>query len=486
MESISEITISLREEQGVSVKPAQPGGAVVVRNARRLDKHRRESFLARCFRRCRQWLRTKRPLTKRQLIRQLEAALDRQCLPHITGILMLSLSRSDSIDAILEQPDAQTLQSRIVDRVQRSLRQEDRLCLISHDEIWILLEDLPSAAVASLAAHRLATELQTPVLTKGAVATVHPCIGVAVAKERGADFRSLLAAAAQARNRAHALGQPYCTATASDYGRRVSADLVHAVEYALKHNALSLVYQPKVSLRTGSAASVEALIRWPDALKPAVTTKALISIAEEFGMMHELTRYVLHTVLREHAADLGPAGITKVWINLSARMLADPDLDTFLMQAMDVWSASPDMLGLEITESMLILDIEQSVRMLNRLSSLGFSLAIDDFGTGYSSLAYLRRLPINELKIDQLFVRYLATSVPDEEIVRAIIDLAHHFKLDVVAEGVEDCATLALLEKMGCDKVQGWVFAKGMRAIEVAAWCRGTVPNRRIAAAGQR
>jgi EAL domain-containing protein (putative c-di-GMP-specific phosphodiesterase class I)/GGDEF domain-containing protein len=454
------------------MKPMEPGTIPVPRKARRMDGLSTKFSYSWALTALSRWLSADQTVSRHCFLKQLESALAAQTPPCVTGVLVMSLSRSDSVDAILERPAADALRKRMLERIRSSLRQSDQMCLVSHDEIWVLLEKLPSPAIASLAANRAASELDTPFLVEGTIATVQPCIGIAVARDAGSTAQALLKAASLARNRARALGLPYFVAAADEYKEQISADLVRAVRYALEHNALSLAYQPKVGLQARDVVSVEALIRWPSTLQPVLTPTMLIDISEKFGLMQQLTRYVLHTALREHTTHLAQAGIRKIWINLSARMLSDPGLADFLMQALDVWGKPPEVLGLEITESTLITDIEQSVTMLDKLASLGFSLAIDDFGTGYSSLAYLRRLPINELKIDKLFVRHLPTSVPDGEIVRAIIDLAHHFKLDVVAEGVEDDVTLALLEKIGCDQVQGWVFAKGMSAAKAAEWCR--------------
>lgn len=392
--------------------------------------------------------------------------------PFVNAVLVLSLSRSDSINAILEEPAALAVQSRILDRLCHNLREEDRVCLIGHDEIWILLQRLPSDAVATLAANRLAAEMETPVFVKGAVATVRSCIGVAVAHGDDLTAQDILHAASQARNRARVLHLPFSVATAEDYGLRMNADLVQAVEYALQHNVLRLAYQPKVDLGERTVTGVEALVRWPRSLQPALSPATLIQVAEEYGLIKPLTRFVLHTALREFCNQLRPVGIDRIWVNISARLLTDPELMPLLTQLVELWNVPPSVLGLEITESMLITDIEQSVAVLNRLANHGFALAVDDFGTGYSSLAYLRRLPVDELKIDKVFVRDLPESKDDVQIVRAIISLAHQFDLQVVAEGVEDDETLSLLAKMGCDQVQGYVFAKGMSAEETVAWCQ--------------
>jgi EAL domain-containing protein (putative c-di-GMP-specific phosphodiesterase class I)/GGDEF domain-containing protein len=411
-------------------------------------------------------------LSKNQFFKRLEKVLADQQPSSIVALLVISLARSDSVDAILQNATAREIGTQILARIRLCLRRQDHMAMASHDEVWILLPNIASPTLASVAANNIINELDTPFLHHGAVVTVRPCIGIAVLMEPGKTPLGALKSAAQAKNRSRVLNLPYFVATVAENPDLLSMDLIVALETALAQNSLLLVYQPKVDVRSMRVVSVEALIRLPPEMEAVMTPTMLVGIAEEFGMIQQLTSHVLHTALREHAAHLAQCGIDRVWINLSAKMLNDPNLPEFLTQALEVWNASPQVLGLEITESMLITDIDQSVTMLDHLAGLGFSLAMDDFGTGYSSLAYLRRLPINELKIDKTFVKHMASTVADRQIVQTIIDLSHKFDLQVVAEGAEDLPTLALLEQMGCDQVQGYIFAKAMSASLLADWSR--------------
>jgi diguanylate cyclase len=411
-------------------------------------------------------------LSTRQFFRRLERELAGQPQSSIVALLVISLSRSDSVDAILKSPAAREMESRILARIGLCLGPHDQLAMASHDEVWILLPELASPTIASLAANNIISELAAPLIYNGTVVTVRPCIGIAILTEPGKMPTGALKSATQAKNRARALNLPYFVATAAENPDLLSMDLIVALENALAQNLLLMVYQPKVDLQSMRVVSVEALIRLPSSMEGIMTPTTLVGIAEEFGMMQQLTRYALHTALREHAMHLAKSGIEKVWINLSAKMLGDPHLPEFLTQALEIWGTPPHCLGLEITESMLITDIDQSVAMLDHLARLGFSLAIDDFGTGYSSLTYLRRLPIDELKIDKTFVKHMVNTEADRQIVQTIIDLSHKFNLQVVAEGVEDFSTLTLLEQMGCDQVQGYIFTKAMPAPMLVDWSR--------------
>ena len=409
-------------------------------------------------------------LDPKALLARLEQDLLELRGAEVVALLVISLSRSDSIEATLGSSGSLVVQASIIERIRSTLRRQDHLALASFDEVWVILPGLASATLANLAATNIARALESPFIDDHSVVTVRPGIGIAVSSDTSRPALSLLKAAAHARLRARTLNQPYFVTNSLEEGEQLSRNLIVDLETALGGNLLSLSYQPKVDLRTRRVLSVEALIRWPSEVKPVMTPTALVGIAEEFGMMEQLTRYVLNTALSDYVNFLRHAGLERIWINLSARMLCEPHLPDLLQQALDIWSVPAHVLGLEVTESTLITDIEQSITMLHTLKRLGFEMAIDDFGTGYSSLAYLRRFPISELKVDKIFVQRMMTSESDTQIVRSVINLAHNFGLKVVAEGVEDEATLAALEAMGCDQVQGYVFSRALPARELVAW----------------
>ena len=404
------------------------------------------------------------------LLARLEQNLRELNGSEVVALLVISLSRSDSIEATLGSSGALMVQGAIVERIHSTLRRQDHLALASFDEVWVVLPGLASPTLANLAATNIARALESPFIDDHSVVTVRPGIGIAVTADASRAALSLLKSAANARLRARTLNQPYLVTNSLDDGEQLSRNLIVDLEAALGGNLLSLAYQPKVDLRTRRVLSAEALIRWPSEVKPVMTPTALVGIAEEFGMMEQLTRFVLNTALSDYVNFLRHAGLERIWINLSARMLCEPHLPDLLQQALDIWGVAPYALGLEVTEGTMITDIEQSITMLHTLKRLGFEMAIDDFGTGYSSLAYLRRFPIIELKVDKIFVQHMIGSESDTQIVRSVIDLAHNFGLKIVAEGVEDEVTLAALEAMGCDQIQGYVFSRALPARELVAW----------------
>jgi EAL domain-containing protein (putative c-di-GMP-specific phosphodiesterase class I) len=231
-------------------------------------------------------------------------------------------------------------------------------------------------------------------------------------------------------------------------------------------------YQPKVALRERKVVSVEALVRWPFDHALQVETTMLIDTAERYGLIELLTMRVLNKVLAQYVAWKNDGLDILIWVNLSARLLSHEQLPQVLARALAIWGVPASSIGLEITESALIHDIEHTTNLLFELKAMGFHLSIDDFGTGYSSLAYLRRFPIDELKIDRMFIHGMTESIQDEQIVQSIIGLAHNFGLPVVAEGVEEERTLKALEELGCDQIQGYLFARPMPGDQLIAWCR--------------
>jgi EAL domain-containing protein (putative c-di-GMP-specific phosphodiesterase class I) len=240
---------------------------------------------------------------------------------------------------------------------------------------------------------------------------------------------------------------------------------------ALERNELSLNYQPKLSLADNQIVGLEALLRWNHPELGAISPAEFIPVAEECGLILPIGRWVLQTACNGMARwrDQG-LGDIKVAVNLSVRQTKSDALLPDILASLKTLKLRPDQLSLEITESVLMENIESNISLLDQLRSHGIKLSIDDFGTGYSSLAYLKRLRIDELKIDRAFVRDIPCSGEDEAIVTAIIALAHSLGLSVVAEGVETVEQLAFLRLARCDHMQGYYFSRPMKAHRVAGF----------------
>lgn len=398
---------------------------------------------------------------------EMQTANEQQML----AVLVLSLQRSDRLQALLQPQYAQIVQAHFCQNLHPSLRAKDRFVFATENECWFILPQLSSEALAVLAAHRLLNALSIPLKIETQTIFFHPSIGIACAPMHATTAADLLRIADQAHKNAQLNNVRFELASAQRDQRNSPDDLPRAIKMVLDDNALEMRYQPKVDLRSKSIKSVEALVRWPTDHAQSVPTNLLIDTAEQYGLIEQLTIQVFNKVLQEAASWEGLGLHVVVWINVSARLLALEQLPKILERLLNVWNIPASAIGLEVTESAFIHDIEHTTALLFELKNLGFRLSIDDFGTGYSSLAYLRRFPIDELKIDRVFVQGMISSQQDKQIVQSIIGLAHNFGLSVVAEGVEQETTLNALRLMGCDEIQGFYFAQPMRAPELLNWC---------------
>ena len=254
------------------------------------------------------------------------------------------------------------------------------------------------------------------------------------------------------------------------YLRRLSiiTELKHTLKY--EHQELSLFYQPKLDLRTSTVHSVEALIRWNNAKLGFVSPEEFITIAEQAGFIEPVTHWVIHRAISD-AVKFKQAGIEIcIAINLSVRDIMNPELLTIITQLLQANQLDERCLSFEITEGDLVNDPDKAIQELQKYRDKGYAIAIDDFGTGYSSMSYLQNLPITILKIDKSFVLNLSTQVGDQNIVQSVIQLAHSFNLSIVAEGVENKETLALLKQWGCEYAQGYYMSKPTPIDQCIAW----------------
>lgn len=240
---------------------------------------------------------------------------------------------------------------------------------------------------------------------------------------------------------------------------------------ALYDNAFDLHFQPKVDLRTGRVCSAEALLRWHLPGHGAVSPERVVQLAEASGQTYDLTRWVVNRALRAMREWRDTVALP-VAVNIPAGLVNSPDLANMLSGALSIWGVEPSMLTLEVTEGAVIEDKEAGFNNLLHLRELGMGLSIDDFGTGYSSLSYFEHIPATEIKIDQSFVRRILGNSRDRALVGIIVDIAHLFDFEVVAEGVEDRQTLHYLRELGCDIVQGYLYSRPLPEPELLAWLR--------------
>jgi EAL domain-containing protein (putative c-di-GMP-specific phosphodiesterase class I) len=382
-------------------------------------------------------------------------------------LLLIRLTAHDGPRVVLPTVSARTMLAVLRSRLASVLQAQDRYSIIGSNEVLVFLNRVRSEGIARLAMARL---LQALGPTATGKVTLSPAIGGAIpspetstAEQLAAIAEAACVTAGQSEGRLHLV---VGGATVPDH-----SDLVHDLRLAIETNQLEVHYQPQLNFDQRRCLTMEALVRWPrPAGRKPVMPDVVVDIACRHGLIQALTRFVLNTALRE-ARDLARRGHELgVAVNLAPVLFGDPHFPATVAQALSVWNFPARLLTLEVTESSDLQDTEAALLVMQRLRTLGTRLSIDDFGTGFSSLARLRAMPLAELKIDRLFVANMNASQADLQIVRSVIDLAHNFELEVVAEGVEDPATARHLRGLGCDAIQGYLFARPMGIEKLRGW----------------
>ncbi|MEZ5740049.1 MAG: EAL domain-containing protein [Burkholderiaceae bacterium] len=394
-----------------------------------------------------------------------------------TAMLVVHLNRSDRLNAFGQQTDARPALIEISRRVRDMLRPDDRFALVTPDEIWILLCSVNGAPLAELAARTLRESLMRPIQVAQAngsqkLVQMRPVVGGSWAKGGHiADPMTVVHSAAEAAARARNNDEHVMLAHLDSDAAVVHRDtLERELRAALFSNELEVYFQPQIDVATGHCLSAEALVRWIRPDGKSVNPDLIASVCEERGMMAHLTQFVLNSALRNLMFWRGQGIDLGVGINLSAVTLTDASFPALVSQCLDTWGIPANRVTLELTESSIVQHELTAIEFMKQLKALGCKLAIDDFGTGYSSFSYLRKFPLDELKIDQSFVRDMATDKGDRQIVSALIDLAHTFEMIANAEGIEDPEAMAVLRDLGCDLGQGYYFAKPLPPEPFIAW----------------
>ncbi len=352
------------------------------------------------------------------------------------------------------------------------LRPEDTAARIGGDEFVVLLEDIGSASDAVRVAERIIAALQIPFDVAGHEMVVTTSIGIALASSGyGASdlLRDADVAMYRAKDEGKARYQVFTPSMNAHAMRRL--ELENQLRRAVESGELRVYYQPKVEMSDSRVVGMEALVRWEHPERGIVSPAEFISLAEETALILPLGRWVLEEACRQGREwqELYDYPLT-MSVNLSAKQFQQPNLVGEISDVLRVTGLKPCYLVLEITESVLIEHAQANIATLQRLRDLGVQLAIDDFGTGYSSLDYLKRFPMDILKIDRSFVSELEQSPVDTAIVQAVIDLARALCLEPVAEGVETAEQARQLRDMGCRICQGYFFAKPLPSTEAAAF----------------
>jgi diguanylate cyclase (GGDEF)-like protein/PAS domain S-box-containing protein len=386
------------------------------------------------------------------------------------AVLLMDVDRFKEVNDSLGHDAGDRVLTELAARLRGCVRETDRVGRLGGDEFAIVVSRCKKSQCARLA-QRIAAEFDRPVEIEGKVLYVSVSIGIAEAPLHGADFATLMKKADIAMYRAKRERLGHAFYDHEDDGNHLEQLALGAeLRSAIDHDALSVAYQPVVDLRTGVTVAVEALARWRNERLGEVSPGEFIPLAERVGLIKPLTERVLDLAMRDCARWTAEGFDLSVSVNLAPEVLAEHDLVKWVEAVLARHGVAPTRLTFEVVESGFANDVPRMVDNMRRLRRLGAKLSIDDFGTGYSSLARLRDLPLDEIKIDKSFVLDLVDDPRLQGLVRAVCQLASSLSLSVVAEGVENEETAAVLRNIGCELAQGFHLCRPMSAAAAMSW----------------
>ncbi len=401
------------------------------------------------------------------------------------SILYLDLDNFKRINESLGHSFGDELLKTVSERIDQCIRADDylarygrtashlNLARLGGDEFTILLKDVKNADEAAMVAQRICEAVSLPISQDGHEFVITPSIGIANYPDDGEDIDTLVKNADTAMYHAKRIGKnSYQLFSGTMSVRSLEhLDLEHSLRRAIGGDELALHFQPKLNLGSGHITGVEALLRWTHPERGSISPEKFIPLAEETGLIADLSDWVLHSACRQLKTwESGPLAKMPIAINLSGKLFAHSDMYRVLKSAIAEYAIDPSLIDLELTENELMRDADGAIVTLQKLKDAGFSLYVDDFGTGYSSLSYLKKFPIDALKIDRSFVMDLEKSEDNQSICAAIIALAHSLHLKVIAEGVELEEQSRLLRLLQCDEIQGYHFCRPADAATIESF----------------
>jgi diguanylate cyclase (GGDEF)-like protein/PAS domain S-box-containing protein len=386
------------------------------------------------------------------------------------AVLVMNLDRFKEVNDTLGRETGDGLLQEVGDRLRNVLREGDSVARLESDEFAVLVPEA-SRAQALEVINRVRGAIDPPFQLEGLALHMELSIGIACYPRDGLDADSLLRCADTAMYVAKdtKLGHAFYDASVDTRASKRLA-LIGELRRAIDEHELVLHWQPKLAVRGGHVLGVEALVRWQDPERGLVMPDEFIPAARETSIIKAVTQMVLEEAARQWRAWADEGRNLPVAVNLSMRDLVDPGLPGEIAMLLSRWRMPAAMLKLEVTETSIFSDPHRTEDVLERLGAMGLRLSVDDFGTGCSSLASLKRLPIDEIKIDGSFVSAMSARDEDEIIVRSMIELAHSLGLSVVAEGVEKRAVIERLAELGCDVAQGYYLCRPVPSEELAIW----------------
>ena len=395
------------------------------------------------------------------------------------AFMFIDLDRFKTINDSLGHDVGDELLKRVAARLSACVRVTDTVARLGGDEFAVILENIPAADSedaqegAQNVADKMIASMAAPIMINGQHLNTSCSIGIGVYPVDGQDPQTLMKHADVAMYDAKAKGRNNYQFFSHEMNARAQERLSieNFLRLALRRNELLLYYQPRVSFLTGQVTGVEALIRWQHPRRGLITPDKFIGVAEDSGLIVPIGEWVIENAFRQIAEWRERSGRDlKLAVNLSVGQMFDGDrLIRAITTSAKAVNLDPTVVELELTESMLLKNIDDTADLLTRLGKMGVGLAIDDFGTGYSSLSYLKQLPVDTIKVDSSFVRDIGTDPNDEAIIRAIIAMTHSLKLNVVAEGVEREDQYRVLRDLECDEYQGHFFSKALPPAEFEA-----------------
>lgn len=389
------------------------------------------------------------------------------------ALFILDLNHFKDINDTLGHHSGDQVLKHVALRLQGVMRESDTLARLGGDEFAIMLPLVKERNDVQIVTEKIQNALQSPFIVGGLRLDVQASIGIAIFPEHGKDVDTIMQRAdvamyvAKRNNDGFAIYSPKLDKYTP---RRLI--LMGALRQAIENGDLVLHYQPKINIKTNRISGVEALVRWQHEEHGLIQPNDFVPLAERTGLHKQLFFWVIKTALAQAEQWYNNQLKIGVSVNLSPSTLLDPDLPDVITGLLASSNIPANYITFEITEGSIIKDPDRALEALVRLAKMGINISIDDFGTGYSSLAYLKKMPVSELKIDQSFVQDMLKNENDEVIVRSTIDLAHNMGLKVVAEGVEEKEIVARLKSLGCDIIQGFYYSIPLSSSNCADWIR--------------
>ncbi len=393
------------------------------------------------------------------------------------GLLLIDVNRFSSINANYGFNSGDLLLQGVAQVLKNVCREGDVIARIADDQFALILSRIANKGHAELAAHKIHRLLDVPVQADNRMIRCTATIGIGLFPSQAHNADSLLQIATRALNTAKRAGQTIGVFEHEEVEQLSEDwDIEIALPDSINNAELEVYFQPKISLESGLPVGAEALVRWQHPQRGLISPGEFLPIAESIGFLKQLSIWVLNSALRYSSEWTSKWGQLGVSVNIPPAMMIQTDFVDLIISAENLWEKTNTRLCLEVLEESLVEDVQLVFKSLAELRSSGVQISIDDFGTGYSSLSYFKDIPADELKIDQSFVRTLATDQSNRNIVNLIIEMSKLFGLRVVAEGVEDEKTLAYLKRNGCDYVQGYYLAKPMPADDFNRWLEDYIP----------